>query len=227
MSKHINTPAYRITAIVLFVLVAIGLSACAVGRKVDYGSAMTLPVKEGAGQLAVGVLDHRSYVVSGDKGPTFVGLQRSGVGIPYNVNTQSGRPLAADFSSAVSKALVDKGYTVTEVELAPADTIDAAKSKLGAVKAGRYLLLEVREWKTDTYAEAALFYGLYLDVLDEESMVIGHAETAGTNNLGGSFWDLDPAASAAEVASAAFKRKMNDLFREPQIEAALASVPPG
>jgi hypothetical protein len=187
---------------------------------------MTLPVQEGAGQLAVGVVDHRPYVLSGDKAPTFVGLQRSGVGIPYNVNTQSGKPLATDFSGAMSKALTDKGYKVTEINLAPADTVDAARTKLGAEKAGRRILLEVREWKTDTYAEAALHYGLYLDVMDETSAVIGHAESAGTNNLGGSFWDIDPAASAAEVASAAFKRKLNDLFREPAIQAALANVPP-
>ena len=225
MTRLMNRPAYRVCVIALLALVLIVTSGCAIGRKVDYGSAMTLPVKEGSGQLAVGVVDHRPYVVAGDKAPTFVGLQRSGVGIPYDVNTQSGRPLAADFSGAMSKALTDKGYSVTEVELAPSATVDEAKSKLAAVKAGRRILLEVREWKTDTYAEAGLFYGLYLDVLDQHSAVIGHAETAGRNNLGGSFWDLDPAASAAEVASAAFKRKMNDLFREPQIQSALAAVP--
>jgi hypothetical protein len=227
MKKLINRPAYRIGVVALLAMILVVTAGCAVGRKVDYSSGTTLPMKEGSGQLAVGVVDHRPYVVSGDKGATFVGLQRSGVGIPYNVNTQSGRPLASDFSGAISKALTDKGYTVTEVELAPKDTIDAAKSQLGAVKAGRRILLEVREWKTDTYAEAGLFYGLYLDVLDENSAVIGHAETAGQNNLGGSFWDLDPAASAAEVASAAFKRKLNDLFREPAIQTALSTVPPG
>ena len=226
MNKLMNRPAYRLCVVPLLALILIATSGCAVGRKVDYGSAMTLPVNEGSGQVAVGVLDHRPYVVSGDKGPTFVGLQRSGVGIPYNVNTQSGQPLATDFSGAISKALTDKGYSVTEADLAPSATVDDAKAKLAAVKSGRRILLEVREWKTDTYAEAGLFYGLYLDVLDQNSAVIGHAETAGRNNLGGSFWDLDPAASAAEVASAAFKRKMNDLFREPQIQSALATVPP-
>lgn len=211
------------------VVVAIGtLAACAVGRKVDYAAPVDLGLPDGAKQVALVVLDHRPYVLSGDKGPSFVGLQRGGYGIPFNVNTESGKPLAEDFSGAIAGGLSAKGYSVTELRLAPSTLTDDAVRQAVAIGAERSLILEITEWKTDTAQRAALLYGLSLAVHDRQAARLARKQISGRDNLGGSFWDLDPAASAAEVARVAFERKVAELFADPGIRSALAAaLPPG
>src|SRR5215468_9264272 len=107
------------------------LSACVYGRTIDYKAPVELGTPTGSARVAVAVLDHRPYVVSGQKSPSFVGLQVAGFPNPYgllpgDVNTESGAPLASDFSSAIAKALSTKGFSVTELGVtATASTEDA------------------------------------------------------------------------------------------------------
>jgi hypothetical protein len=208
---------------VALVLACVGfLMGCAFGRSVDYQAPIELSIQGNSTQLALAVLDHRPYVVSGEKGPSFVGLQRSGYGIPFNVNTASGQPLADDFSNSIAGALSAKGFKVTEIALPATTSTDEAISPLVGSNSSRALLLEVSEWKTDTASRAALYYALALSVFDERGNRIAHKELSGRDNLGGSFWDLDPAASAADVAREAFKRKVWALFDDPEVKDALA-----
>ena len=69
--------------------------------------------------LALGVQDLRSYVVSGDKGEDFAGLARSGYGIPYDIGTESNRPLAQEMADVIATALRSSAVTVKTVKLSP------------------------------------------------------------------------------------------------------------
>src|SRR5260370_3677545 len=82
------------------------LSGCAgKGLKLQYNDITPKTQFETHAKIAVGVHDQRSYIVSGEKDPTFVGLNRSGLGIPHDVNTQSGLPLASEFQNSMTNAL--------------------------------------------------------------------------------------------------------------------------
>ena len=79
-------------------LLIMAVTGCAIGNQYDYRTAnVSLPLT-GDGVLGVGVLDNRSYVLSGEKEPNFVGLQRGGFANPFNVTTASGKPLTDDMS---------------------------------------------------------------------------------------------------------------------------------
>ena len=69
--------------------------------------------------LALGVQDLRSYVVSGDKGEDFAGLARSGYGIPYDIGTESNRPLAQEIADMIATALRSSAVTVKPSNFRP------------------------------------------------------------------------------------------------------------
>jgi hypothetical protein len=198
--------------------------ACAVGRKVDYATPTDLGLSGNGLRVTVAVLDHRPYVISGEKEPAFVGLQRSGFGIPFDVSTESGRWLSEDFSDSIAQSLSAKGYQVKELALDPAITNEAAIGQAVLTGSDRAAILEITEWKTDTAARAALYHGLLLDVYDQAGSRISREQISGRDNLGGSIWDIDPAASAAQVAREAFKRKIGELFNAPEIKPALTAA---
>src|SRR4051812_18081252 len=96
--------------------VAAALGGCAVGQTYKYSDApMSLEGVSSAGAVAIAVQDARPYVISGNKAPTFVGLQRGGFGNPFDVNTQSGGPLANEIRDAIARALKARGVSVTPV----------------------------------------------------------------------------------------------------------------
>ena len=65
--------------------------------------------------VVVVVQDQRPYVLVGDKRPSFVGLQRIAFGIPYNVSTASGRPLADDMVDTIVRGLAVNDVAVEAV----------------------------------------------------------------------------------------------------------------
>lgn len=215
----------QLARITLFVIMTGSLAACAVGRTVNYAAPADLTLAGNGMRITLAVLDHRPYVLSGDKDPTFVGLQRSGFGIPFDVSTESGHWLSEDFSGSIARSLSSKGYNVKELTFDARTLVTAAVDQAVATGAERSVVFEVTEWKTDTAARAALYYALSLGVYDRSARRLANKQISGRDNLGGSFWDLDPAASAAEVAREAFKRKIAALFNDAEVRPALSASP--
>lgn len=199
----------------------LALAGCAIGNTHQYAvTNMALPVQGVAStQIAVGVQDQRPYVVSGNKAPSFVGLQRGGFGNPFDVNTSSGRPLAEDMRLSITGALQRVGATVMPVTVATRADAATARRALAATGAARSLLLSISEWKADTLANTALYFDLRLEVLDRAGQTIGQAELRGRDNLGGSA--LNPPAHANAAVPAAYQRKIEELFAAPSVQAAL------
>jgi hypothetical protein len=199
---------YRIAALGFTILF---LSGCVVGRKHDFLQAQAVLDYHGQ-PLAVGVQDLRSYVVSGDKTEDFAGLARSGFGIPYDIGTESNRPLAQEMADVIAAALRGSGATVRTVNLSPnmgrTDIIRAMTS----AGTDQSLLLSVREWKTDTFGVTALYYDLELEALDAQGQVLAEKSTRGEEELGGSAWRFDPQSHTQEVAPQAFRQKVELLY---------------
>ena len=71
------------------------LQGCAVGNKYNFSDVkadfQAAPAK--VKQIAVATSDQRQVIKSGECTPTYVGMQRAGLGNPWRVNTQSDFPL--------------------------------------------------------------------------------------------------------------------------------------
>jgi hypothetical protein len=185
---------------VLVVALVLPLAACAVGNRYDYRNAIGgLPVS-GTGSVAVEVVDARPYVVSGAKGPDFVGLQRGGFGNPFDVRTASGGPLAGEMRAGIVSALQRQGFAV-----APQG---------GA--APRKMELRVLEWKTDVMVRMKVLYDMSLGIFDGQGTLLASSTTKGEEVLGGGF----ESANAGNAAKS-FELRISELMRDEAVRRAL------
>lgn len=209
--------ALRTTISVL--LLALVLSGCAVGNKYNYRDTDIAVRAEGSGPIGLTVLDRRPYVLSGDKSPAFVGLQRGGFGNPFNVTTESGKSLADEIQSAMSSALSGRGYKV--VELASSSDDQAVVTRVVASKGLPVnLLLVLYEWKTDAMMRFGLSYNLRLQVLDSSGKVVATASSSGNKE------NLGPAGFEGQnmvLAQKALSEQIQALINDPEIQGAMAS----
>lgn len=169
----------------VLLLLLLGTVGCAAGTTEVYTPASAPLQYEGQGPVAVGVKDSRPEVVSGRRKETFVGLRRSLYGIPFAVQTQSGRPFAQDLEGMIVNGLRRKGVQAQGVVLSPFKSRDENVAALQASGAPRLLLFELTEWYGDTYFDTTLHYDLTLTVLDAQGRELGRGAAIGTDDIGG------------------------------------------
>jgi hypothetical protein len=196
------------------------LVGCAVGNTYDYSRANIDLAVQGNSELGLAVIDERPYILSGDKKPDFIGLQRGGFGNPFNVTTESGRALAVEMAEAMTSELEDNGFRVFDLRVSESGSEIVASAIHEAAKT-RNVILIVKEWKTDAMMSFGLSYDLRLSVLDESANVLAEAETAGIKEkLGGAGFE-----SANSIAAAnAFSSKIGQLFNDPDVMRALVDT---
>lgn len=195
------------------VLFGIALGGCAIGNTSRYdlgGAALDVQSKQ---RVAVATVDARPYVLSGNKPPTFVGLMRGGYGNPFDVATDSGRPLADDVSISIVKALDATGVSASKVIVAPRADIEDARQMLLESVADRYAFLVMRAWKSDTYYNTGLSFDLDLSILGPDGGIAAVERIRGQDDLG--------SGNPREPIEEAFKRKIEMIFNDPAIKAAL------
>jgi hypothetical protein len=196
--------------------VAVMLGGCAVGGTYNYAEMpIAMAGVSTTGTVAIGVHDMRPYVASGNKQPTFVGLARGGYGNPFDVNTESGGPLAIEIRDALARALKARGATPVAVAIPHSDTNAAARAKLLGTRAQRHVLLTLREWKTDTMMSTDLHYDTTVAVYDQSGNQLAHHSLKGADTLGS--LGLSP----KEGISKATAKKLDSLFEDSRIAGAL------
>jgi hypothetical protein len=179
----------------------------------------TVAVPPSNGELSVAVWDARPYVLTGEKSPEWVGLQRSGWGIPYGVHTQSNNPLSSEFAQSILSSFGQAGGAKSSVTIPNrTSTIEAVTKMLPS--RGKVLLLEISEWKTDTLSDINFSYDLKVKVLNNGALV-AEERTHGNEKLKGSMWN--PIGASERVAVAKQKEKLDELFSFTSIKNALAS----
>lgn len=206
------------TRIMTTIILALTVAGCAVGNTYDLSQGAA-PVSQASQSLGIAVADMRSYVVSGDKAPTFIGLQRGGFGNPFNVNTSSGRPLAADVSTLLVNSYGSSGVDVKPLASATGPADPAALSAQAAGQgAQRLLLLEMREWKTDVFAQVTVTWDLTARVFDTSGQELANEKTNGVQGTGSAGIGED---ANGQIADAALKRRLGELLSRPAIATAL------
>src|SRR5690348_6811785 len=136
------------------------------------------------GSVAVAVLDARPDVVNGERKETFVGLSRSLYGIPYPAHTQSKKPFAQDLSSLVIRALKLGGVQAQAVITSPFKGRQGAIEALQASGAERLMLLEIRDWWSDTLIHKDLHHEVGLTVFNSQGQELGSTSSLGHDELG-------------------------------------------
>jgi len=166
--------------------------------------------------LAIAIHDQRQYVVDGSKSATFVGSLRSGVGIPYDITTKSGKPLADDMLEVVGRAIEKNGVKLHKVATRSGLSKEDVIAELNKTQAPRSLYFNIMEWKTDTYMKADLYCLVNLQVLDNKGNVLAEKSVkASRESFGGSFWN--PKKAAKKGSLKALKLKMEALINDPKV----------
>jgi hypothetical protein len=213
----------RVHVLVFIIALSVSIfSGCAVGNKYNYHETVANLQPEGTLSVGVAVQDQRIYILTKQKEPNFVGLQRGGWGNPFDVTTLSGNSLADDMSNAITASLNKRGYKAISVDVSHVlekitsqNVLENLKSK----KADRFVLLVLNEWKSDTMTNVAFTYNVGLIIYDHNGEELATAHIKGRDNLKGSA--MNPPAHAMKVIPIAFKEKIEELFRNEDIIRAL------
>ncbi len=193
------------------------LTGCAVGNRYDYRSSrISLPLNAtDQRSLALQVKDVRPYVVSGEKKASFVGLQRGGFGNPFDVTTGSGEPLADEMAAAIAGALVQAGYEVHQLQNQADGGFFVAGKKTGAK---RFLLLTVKEWKSDVFTGITLHSDLDLKIYNDNGEQLANSTMTFVEGIGGA---QIGAAKNSEAVTREFAKRIGYLFNSEAIRKAL------
>ena len=97
--------------------------------------------------VGITVEDRRPYIVSGDKAPTFIGLVRSGGGIPYNTTFEPAEVVAEKIRRDIVAEVSAQGYDIGQGDY----TMDVV----------------IREFKHDGYTRYTIFHNLEVTVFHE------------------------------------------------------------
>ncbi len=192
-------------ALVLAVVLLAGCTT-AFGKKVALYN-ITAPITvSGTKSVALASWDQRPYVVSGRKAAQFAGIIRGGYGNPFNLNTESGAPLADDFSQSIAGSLDAKGFKTGIVRTQPKQGRDAILDALRAANKERAVLVAINEWRSDTYGSTTLHYNVAVTVYGNKgNELASRTFTADTPivNIGLAFqYAMGTWFSAPEIAAA-------------------------
>jgi len=198
-------------------LCALGaLGGCVVGQKHTLLTADPRVELAGEGPLAVSALDHRPYVVGGEKQPTFLGLLRNSVGMPFDINTEGRRAVSDEVATVLAEALERAGFDVRTVSTRP----DQGRAEVIAavLDQSRLALLTINELKSDTYARTRLQYDLNLKVFAADGELLAESVAQGEESLGGGF---DTSKHTKDAVPAALSAQLERLLNDPGVVEAL------
>ena len=167
--------AFAWMALMLFVGIAVAAPPAPSPLKIS------LPFE---GPIAIAVLDARPDVVSGERKETFIGLSRSLYGIPYPAHTPSKKPFAQDLANLVMRSMKLGGNQVQSVGTSPYKGREGAIRALQETGAERIVLIEIRDWWSDTLIHTDLHYDLALTVLNSQGQELGSNFMIGHDELG-------------------------------------------
>ncbi len=203
---------------IIWLFVAISLSGCAGGNKYDYSSSsIALPIKStDHHNLVLSIEDSRPYILNGKKRSNFVGLQRGGYGNPFDVTTASGKTLTEDMSVAITKALVDSGYQVLNVNGNPdSGFLVNTATENGAT---RIVTLKVNEWKSDIYMGITLHCDIELRAFNSNGEMLAESDMKFVEEIGGA---QIGAARNSETVANEFAKRIGYLFNKKEIRGVL------
>jgi hypothetical protein len=166
--------------------------------------------------VSIGVHDQRPYVIDVNKAPTYTGTMRGGFGNPWDMSTQSDKPLSDDIAFAVSSGFKRLGSSADPVAISYKDDQQTALSKLKAKGTERIVLITLKEFRSDTYAKAGFFIDAILKIYDREGKELGGSSI--------SHKDVGTGDGTVQSPEDAARLYLSRLLNDPAVRTALTEV---
>ncbi len=202
-----------ITIIILCLIPVHIFAQLAIGQKANYSDSWPAIEYETDRTVSVGVHDQRPYVINGEKSPNYTGTVRALLGNPWNVNTESDKPLSDDIASAVVSGFMRVGIQATSVPIPFSDDLQSAIGKVKQIGAERILIITLHEWRSDSYRNAGFFIDAVLRVYDREGKELA-SRSVSHKSRGSGDGSVDSVYDAARLY-------LNLLLNDPKIKLAL------
>lgn len=137
---------------------------------IDYHNIVPKINYKGNQSVSVIVQDKRPYILSGEKGPEYVGFFRGGFGRPYDLGTETLKPLSEELSYCITSGFNAAGFT--------------------AGNAKKIIAIDIIEWITVSGGGLLSFsagtefdYALVIKILDEKNNILVQKEIKGAEDL--------------------------------------------
>ena len=206
---------------IIISLMIILLSGCGHESTVEIEPDLLEASSSSPKSVAVAVYDQRSYVVSGEKPPAYIGQHKLRFGDPYDALTETGKAMSSEFTQRMANTLSSNNQTYKPVFLSAKAGRSTAISELLSEDAERYVLLTLKEWRSKTFVDTELSYDIQVEVFDAQGEILARRKSSGHDTFGGSF-AAGPVTNAKAALKSAFENKMR-LMSDPQVKLALTT----
>lgn len=151
--------------------------------------------------VAVDAKDSRSFIVNGDKKPSYLGHFRAGYGNTWDVNNAGYRALADQFKADIAAELKAQGIkTVASGE--------------------RTIQVDIKDWNFDTYQNGKIWYEISVSVTDRSGSVLATTSVKDQKVIRGSFW-TGPAAAFKREVPIIYSGIIKEILAKDEIQKAL------
>lgn len=171
-----------------------------------------------ASKINIAVLDHRSYILNGEKTPDFVGIIRGGYGNPFDFSTESGSALAAELSRSLVEELGASSMEITTSHLDSTSTV-LSRFKSGSYTGEKLVVLELDEWKIDSMVDSWFSVDSSLSIYDTKGSILAKSSVKERVAVDGSFWW--PLGAAQKNMISQTEKYLNVLLSDQSIRASL------
>ena len=195
------------------------LAGCGNLYRINYSNLRADLHYSGSRSVAVGVLDARPYILSGENDPRYVGTLRGGYGNPYDLWTQSNMQLADEMAANVADSLRDKGFKVLAVKAAMGRDSSGITAAIGSSGAERLVVMDVKDWWSNYYPaswgseKTELIMNVELKIMDANRQVLGSSRLEGVA--------IPPSGWPKDTIPGYYQQKMSELFNNQSIQDAL------
>jgi hypothetical protein len=168
---------------VLAIALAAGASSCAVGRKMSFENKEADPGYSTTKSATIIFQDKRVEVLSGKEKPTFCGHSNSTGQISYNIQTQSGRPLADEFAESVTTSYNKAGGAGTAMLVNMNTSRDSIMQAFKNGNKDRLLFFSMHKWEsraTPLFSSIRyeMIYELELNVYNSNGELLASGSTS-------------------------------------------------
>jgi uncharacterized lipoprotein YajG len=183
------------------------LTGCVMGNThaFNYVPAERSDVGAGRVVLVFAIDDQRPYIVSGDEPANFVGEQRNGYGVPFNVTTADKRPFTQIVQETVQRDLEAAGFRVIPSNEKAANIASAVQT----ASASRAIKVVMNEFKSDTFNNINFDYDFEIVVYDASGKELVRDHIEGEEELEGSL--MNPQKVARQKVPAEFYARIHKL----------------
>lgn len=169
--------------------------------------------------LSVSIVDHREFILNGDKEPWFEGIFRASFGIPVSAERPEPykkQSFAAYLSSMIQEAVVEAGGKATIVEIPMGTSVERSIDILATGKKASILGI-MRESRYDLGFSAEYNYNFQFIVIGPDNQIMADKTFAKFETD----IPLSESYNIFDMYTQIYAQKLNAVLNDPEINAAL------